>query len=385
MVSLHACDSYSQDDINAALDLLIQDLGGLEAFFAPGESVLLKVNMVVAKGPAGAATTHPILVEAFAKRLIEFGCSVTIGDSPGGPFTETYLKIYYHATGMAEAAKNSGASLSYDTATREIERPDGIILKNLTLSNMSLSFDKVVSVCKLKTHGWMTYTGAEKNLFGCVPGMIKPEYHVRMPDMEDFARALVDIYETVHPCLSIMDAVIGMEGNGPGNGTPRKIGCLLASPSAYDLDRVACTLIGLSPSNIPSLKVADELKLGDLDPEVIGDDPANFVVPDYKMPDHIHKDLSGKGSPLALIVKTIKPKVTFDYSRCIGCGRCHEACPPKALSMVDNPDKDKKKGPKKRPSVDHKKCIRCYCCQELCPQNAVVIKENFIVKIMQRM
>ncbi len=391
MVSIHACDSYSPADIEAALDLLIKDLGGLDAYFKKGESVLLKVNMLLAKGPQSAATTHPALVEAFAARLVHYGCSVFIGDSPGGPFNAAYLKHCYQVTGIAEAAKNSGAELVYDTSTRDLKLSESHILKTLTLTNMSLAYDKVVSLCKLKTHSWMTYTGAEKNLFGCVPGNTKAEYHVRMPDMEDFSRALVDIYETVKPRLSLMDAVIGMEGNGPSNGTPRKIGCLIASPSAFDLDRVACRLIGLSPENIPSLKVADELKLGDPDPEVLGDAPAGFVVPDYKMPDHIHKDLTGSGSPLAFIVKTIKPKVTFDYSICIGCGRCHEACPPKALTMVANPAKNKsssgqkKVSPAKRPTVDHKKCIRCYCCQELCPQNAVVIKENFIVKIMQRL
>lgn len=376
MVTIHPCNSYQKTEIQEALDAAIADLGGFEPYIQPGEQVLLKVNLVMSKGPEGAATTHPAFVAELARRLKEYGCSVVIGDSPGGTFNAAMLRRNYRVTGMAQAAEESGAELSYNTDTKDIACPAGKMLKSLTVTAMSREADKVISVCKLKTHSMMTYTGAAKNMFGTIPGTFKAEYHVRMPRMEDFADALIDICESARPVLSFMDAVVGMEGNGPTGGTPRKVGAVLAAANPYELDVVAADLIGLGEQQVPTIRAAADRGLAPRaasEVQVVGDDPAKYRIADYKLPDHIHSDLSKGGFLPKFTMKWLRPKVRFDESRCVGCGDCAANCPAKVITMKN-----------RRPSVDYHKCIRCFCCQELCPQNAVRVKESWIFRLANK-
>ena len=96
--------------------------------------------------------------------------------------------------------------------------------------------DAIIDLCKLKTHGMMGLTYAIKYFFGSIPGTVKPEFHYRYPRAEDFANVLVDLYEYSKSRLCICDAVVGMEGNGPTQGTPREIGCLIASRNGHMID-----------------------------------------------------------------------------------------------------------------------------------------------------
>lgn len=383
MVTIHRCESYEQGQIRQAVSAMLQDIGGFAPYISPGETVLLKVNLVMSKGPELAATTHPAFVAELAKQLKAYGCRVIIGDSPGGPFNAAMLKRVYKTTGMLQAAEESGAELSLNTNTAELTGRAGKMLKNLTVTAMSQEADKVISVCKLKTHGMMTYTGAVKNMFGTIPGTMKAEYHVRMPKMEDFADALIDICEAVRPVLSFMDAVIAMEGNGPTSGTPRKIGAVLASADPYELDMVAAGLIGLGEQQVPTLKAAAERGLAPRAAEIKGDAPELFAVKDFKMPEHIHTDLSQGGFLPKLGMKLLRPKVRFDLARCVGCGDCAANCPARVITM-----KERREGEKnhrlKKPVVDYSECIRCFCCQELCPQSAVRVKESWIFKMANR-
>lgn len=377
MVTIRTCPSYQEETVSAALRQALADIGGLDAYARPGETVLLKVNLVMGKGPEAAATTHPALVSALARLLIAHGCRVLIGDSPGGPFNAVMLRRVYHLTGMDRAAAASGAELSYSTETKTISCAAGKILKSLTVTAMSQEVDKVISVCKLKTHGMMTYTGAAKNMFGTIPGTVKAEYHVRMPKMEDFADALLDICEATRPVLSIMDAVIGMEGNGPTGGSPRKIGALLASPSPYELDLAAAHLIGLGKEQVLTLQKAAERALAPAafsELSLAGDPPERFMIPDFKLPDHIHADVSANGFLPKWLMQWTRPKVRVDPQRCVGCGDCAANCPAKVITMKN-----------RRPVVDYRRCIRCYCCQELCPRTAVSVKESWIFKIANRL
>lgn len=374
MVTIHRCEGYEESQIGPAFDAMIRDIGGFEPYIQKGETVLLKVNLIAARGPEQAATVHPEFVKALSKALVDYGCTVIIGDSPGGTFNASVLKHVYAATGMDRVAQETGASLSMDTEETDITFPQGKILKALTVTHMSRTPDKIISVCKLKTHGMMTYTGAVKNMFGTIPGLVKPTYHVRMPVITDFAEALVDICEASRPVLSFMDAVIGMEGNGPTNGSPRKVGCVLASPSPYDLDEVAASLIGLSAADVPTLAAARSRGLSSGSPEILGDEVSSFIVSDYKLPDHIRKDLTKDSSVVSFFIRHVKPKVTFDYTKCVGCGRCAASCPAKTIEMRDH-----------HPHCNHANCIHCYCCQELCPQNAVKIKTPWIYRMMNKM
>jgi uncharacterized protein (DUF362 family)/Pyruvate/2-oxoacid:ferredoxin oxidoreductase delta subunit len=383
MVTIHRCESYQTEALEQALTAAIEDIGGLGPYIKQGETVLLKVNLVMGKGPEQAATTHPAFVAALARRLKAYGCRVIIGDSPGGPFNAAMLRRIYKITGMQQAAEESGAELSLNTNSVQLSGVAGKMLKNLTVTAMSQEADQVISVCKLKTHGMMTYTGAVKNMFGTVPGTMKAEYHVRMPKMDDFADALIDICEAKRPVLSFMDAVMGMEGDGPTSGSPRKIGAVLASASPYELDIVAAGLIGLGEQQVPTLKAAAARGLAPCAVQTKGDAPEEFVVRDFRMPEHIHTDLSQGGFLPKVGMKLLRPKVRFDLAQCVGCGDCAANCPAKVIVM-----KQRREGEKnhrlRKPVVDYRNCIRCFCCQELCPQSAVHVKESWVFRLANR-
>ncbi|HOR42993.1 MAG TPA: DUF362 domain-containing protein, partial [Atribacterota bacterium] len=98
------CKTYQKDEIEQATQQLFTELGGLEQYIKPGQKVLLKVNLLMKKPPEAAVTTHPALVEAVIKQIQALGAKVIIADSPGGPFTKSWLKGIYQESGMTEVA-----------------------------------------------------------------------------------------------------------------------------------------------------------------------------------------------------------------------------------------------------------------------------------------
>jgi len=376
-VSLLRCNDYDYHAVRKTIERTFKDLGGIEKFVKKGEKVLLKVNLLMKKKPEEATTTNPVLVRAVADVLIAYGAEVVIGDSPGGPFLEGRMRNIYKASGMEEACVLSGADLNFNLASHYTECKDGLLLNKIVVTDMINDVDKIINLPKLKTHGFAVYTGAVKNLFGLIPGTIKAEYHVRMPDINDFSNALIDICEFVKPVLHIMDGITAMEGAGPSSGSPKDLGVILASENPYELDLVACKLIGLKVEDVPTLRKAYErgLSSGKLeDIEMIGDKLEKCVVSDFVYASSTSGNYRRIPVPVRkLLVNKLKSRPVFNHDICIGCGDCEENCPPKAIVMV-----------KKRPVVDDAKCISCFCCQELCPAKAIDIKKPILAKILFR-
>ncbi|SDK81545.1 DUF362 domain-containing protein [Natronincola ferrireducens] len=376
-VSLIECREYDYKFVKKSIVESFNNLGGIEKYINKGDKVLLKLNLLMKKKPEEAATTHPIFTKALAEVLIEYGAEVIIGDSPGGPFNERMLKGVYRVCGIDEIAMETGAVLNFNTNSMEVANPQGKYLKQLTIVEILKEVDKVISVSKLKTHGFAVFTGAVKNMFGIVPGLIKAEYHLTMPEIEEFSDVLVDICLCGKPTLSFMDGIVGMEGHGPSAGEPREIGAILASPSPYHLDVVAASIINLKPIEVPTIKRSIERNLctGTLeDIEIIGKDINKFVIEDFIIPKTRTLKLTTDGMPKFLktfIDNMSRPKPIFSYDICIGCRDCEEACPPKTITMKNN-----------KPVVDLEGCIRCFCCQELCPQKAVEIYRPWLVRKM---
>ena len=371
-VSVVKCETYDMDKVQKAVDETLNNLGGLERFVKRNDRVFLKLNLIIKKSPEDAATTHPAVVEAVAKRLVELGAKVVIGDSPGGPYNKSVLQSLYRVCGIEKAAQNAGAELNFDLSSFEYSNPDGVATKRLTLIKPMMDCDKIITISKLKTHGMALYTGAVKVMFGSIPGFTKAEYHFKMPNIRDFSNMLVDICTYTKPVLSIIDGIVGMEGDGPTGGTPVESKVLLASENPYELDVVGAYLMGIKPLDVPTIQRCKErgLATGRLeDIEIIGS--IKGLQKKYKAP-HIKKiSFVGGRVPEGIekyLNRILSPKPVFSQEICIGCGRCKQSCPPGAIKMVDG-----------RPKVDLQKCIRCFCCQELCPQKAVKIKRPWLI------
>jgi uncharacterized protein (DUF362 family)/Pyruvate/2-oxoacid:ferredoxin oxidoreductase delta subunit len=365
-VVLKYCPDYTMD-VEQHLREGLAELGGMSAFVKPGQKVLLKVNLLMKKRPEEAVTTHPSVVEAVIHLVQEAGGIPIIGDSPGGPYTVSALRSIYARTGLREVAERTGAILNEDVGQTIIQYPEGKLVKSLTVTNCVLDADVIIPLSKLKTHGMMTFTGAVKILFGVIPGLLKAEYHLKMFKVYDFADLLVDIATYVKPALSIMDGVVGMEGDGPSAGKPRNIGALILSTDPFALDVIATDLIGLKPEKVPTIMAArlrgltsrlDELQLK-------GDSRSLWRIQGFVIPKAVSTNFLDM-APLPRSVKTfilnrVRPRPIFEHATCVGCSDCVNNCPAKAITMNEN----------QRPVVDLEGCIRCFCCQELCPHQSV--------------
>jgi len=379
-VSVVRCASYEPDECRRALREVLAPLDGL-GWVRPGMRVAIKVNLVTALRPEAAGTTHPALVAALTELLRERGAEVTVGDSPGGLWNAAYVGRVYAVTGMREA-EQAGAVLNDDFSWETVRNPAGLVCREFPCTSYLRKADAVVDFCKLKTHGMMGMSAAAKNLFGAIPGTMKPEFHFRYPNPADFARMLVDLDEYFRPRLCLADAVVGMEGNGPTAGTPRPIGALAASFSPHRLDLLCAALIGLARKDVPTLEAARERGLIPDSVEALdtAGDWRPLVVPDYRRIG-AQSSLLFRGSGNSLFGRlrgsavrlAISPRPGVEASVCVGCGKCRDLCPARAIRMENS-----------LPVIDRGRCIHCFCCQEFCPKGAMRVRRPPIARLLSR-
>lgn len=375
-VSLVQCHTYDEKLLYQKIKESIENIGGINKYFEPGETVLLKTNILMGSSPEKAVISHPVFVKTLGELLIhENNNKVIIGDSPGGPFTKMALNKIYKTCTYDKILSDSKIQLNNNFKTDQISFNEGKILKQVDIIDLLNEVDKVVSVSKLKTHGMMKFTGAVKNMFGVVPGIKKAEFHLRMPEVENFADALIDICLASKPTLSIMDGIVGMEGSGPSSGDPIQINTILASQSPYHLDVMATQLVSLDPMSVPTIKRSVDrhlIKEDYSDITLVGDAFEQLKIEKFKAPKISDVSFLKNYLPDTIadkIINYLRPKPVFNHDQCISCGVCAENCPPQVIDMIDN-----------YPEVRLDGCIRCFCCQELCPVAAVDIKRLWIAE-----
>ena len=372
-VSIVRCADYAAQTCEHALRQALAPFGGLE-WVQPGMRVVIKANLVSAMKPEMAATTHPALLAALTRMLRERGAQVVIGDSPGGTYAAPHLNAVYRACGLAEA-EAAGAELNRDFSQIEACLPEAKAAKQITYTGYLEKADAIISFCKLKSHGMLSLSAATKNLFGAIPGTIKPEYHYRYPDPMDFANMLIDLNEFFAPRLYLVDAVEAMEGNGPSAGTPKYMGALLAGTNPHKIDLLCASLIGLEAKNVPTLRAAQERGLTpeSADALEISGDAAAFACRDFVTVQRgTGTDFGAqKGKLLGTLAGGIlRARPGLKREACVGCGVCRDICPAHAIVIAQGKAK-----------IDRKACIRCFCCQEFCPKGAMQVHRTWIARI----
>jgi uncharacterized protein (DUF362 family)/NAD-dependent dihydropyrimidine dehydrogenase PreA subunit len=375
-VTITRCRTYDLKEVRAAVVASLEPLGGIEKFVGMGQRVLVKPNLLSSRAPEAAVTTHPAVVQAVVEQVQKAGGVAIIGDSPGGRNVGSSYERLLNRTGMMGVVEATGCEwVSFDDSVIDVQAPNAKSFKRFTVGKAVTDVDRVIVLPKLKTHQLTYYTGAVKIVYGYIPGLLKAEYHLHTgTDAETFSDLLLDLHGALPPTLAIMDAVVGMEGQGPSNGNPRDIGLILASENCHALDLVACSIIGFDPMAVPTVRKAGERGVGprNLGEVLISGEPiADVRVKDFAKP---------RTMLLARVPPSLVHAIGYLFGsrpeiypgRCISCGKCAEGCPPKAIKFI--------KG--HLPVIRYRHCIRCYCCQELCPQGAVEVAYPWIRRVL---
>jgi ferredoxin len=283
---------------------------------------------------------------------------------------------------MDEAAQEAGIEVNLDPTYEMVSFPDGHLIKRFEVITPVVEADTVFNLAKLKTHLYTGMTGAVKNLFGVIPGLAKPGYHSKLRDPSRFADMLLDLTAHVAPRLSVMDGVVGMEGDGPANGVSRHIGLLFAARNSLALDIVASEIMGLERRNNPVLLAAEKRGLVPNcieQVEVVGASIEELRISDFKVPVTVSGGVGFESLPgwqrrlLVPLFKrgmTLRPRVV--KPKCVACGACRTACPVQAIAMVDG----------RCAQIDDEECIRCYCCHEMCPEDAIELEQNLLYRFV---
>jgi uncharacterized protein (DUF362 family)/ferredoxin len=380
-VALVCCQDYDEAAVLSATARAFDLLGGAGRFVRAGERIVLKPNLLAASTPEGQVCPHPTVFRAVATQFAGVEAQLSWGDSPGfGRAAGVARKC-----GIAAVSDELGIPEADFSAGRTVSFPEGRLIKQFTVAASVLNADGIVSVSKLKTHGLTRMTGAVKNTFGCIPGLLKSEFHVRMGDTERLAQAIVDLNRLLRPRLYVMDAIVAMQGNGPRGGDPRPLHALLLSDDPVALDSIACRIINLDRRLVPTITWGEEFELGTAsDVEVLGDPVDSFIDRGFvvnRKPQSTTGQTNAVTGPLGRFFKNrLVPRPVIDPDLCTACGTCVAVCPvtPKAVEF-ESPAARAQKRP---PAHHYGRCIRCYCCQELCPERAITIRQPLLGRVI---
>jgi len=367
-VSIVKCQNYDEAKVLTGLRQSINLIGGIQTFIKKGHRVLLKPNLLYGKTPDKAVTTHPAIVKGMIRIVREAGGIPFIGDSPSiGSLIRAAEKA-----GIKRVADEMNCPLVEFNKPVLPPKGGGKIFKQLEIDRAVFEADVIINLPKLKTHSLTLLTLGVKNLFGCISGPRKALWHLKAgEDRKTFAQILVDIYQIVQPSLTILDGIVGMEGNGPGSGDPRALGLILASQDALSLDQVVCDLLGISRKLLLTNRVAFEQGMGKGEIDVLGERMEDVKISGFQFPALSQPDWNLPRFLKKVLRNALTSKPVIDEEVCKACDRCEEICPPRALA---------RKG--KSLVFDYEQCIRCFCCQEVCPEGAISIKPGWGLKLV---
>lgn len=375
-VSIQRVFNYESENVRSALLKNLDFLGGLEHLIRPKSRVFVKINHLSPPSPPEETiVTHPNFTKEFLRLLLDIGCRITVGDDIQSKEKDGFL-----ISGYRKMCTDLGIRLVNlkETGFREIAC-NGHVLSKAYISPLVLDSDFLVNLPKLKTHSFMAFTGAIKNMYGIIPHGLRCSYHREYAKSEIFGRMLVDIFACAPPQLNIMDAIFAMEGEGPSAGFSKNVGLILASSDAVALDTVAAKIIGLVPMQIHTTKSAAERGLGTAhieEMEILGEKIQDVAAKDFKLsavavglirkkiPAFLHGFIQGQ---LVLIPKVLPKK-------CTACQECVESCPTGAVRMLE-----------RKARIDKPRCIHCMCCHEVCRFHAIKLGQKPVGRMLRKL
>ncbi len=371
------CESYNLKDVKKAIEHGLDLLGGIGQFVKKGENIILKPNLLSGIKPEKCVTTHPVIFEAVASILMQFGVNVSAGDSPGVIYSIAAAK----ASGIKEVVDRLTIRWHDFKRTTRIEFK-GIQFRVFNIASAIFENEGLISLPKFKTHDLTILTGCVKNQYGCLSFADKRKFHALYPDVNDFSLLLLDLNKCINPRLYIIDGIDAMEGEGPISGNPIKLKSLIISNDPIAADAVMCKLIGLDTQRFLSVKLGQDHGYGvysDDQLEILGDNINELINLDFEVDRNspIIRKKQGQVKGISGLL-TKKPKII--KVNCTQCGDCIKACPvlPKAIAF-DNKDNPSP------PVFNHSQCIRCFCCFEMCRYNAIKLSYPFYKRLLTRL
>jgi len=360
-VAITRAGDYTPATIRPAVRHAIELAGGLDDLVRPGQRVFVKVNLLPPPSPPERGiVTHPALVAAVIELLLEAGGKVTVGDDIDTPES-------FEMSGLRQACRQLGVPLVNLREAGFVKVSGrGRRLPEAFVSRLAAEADVIINLPKLKTHSLTVLTGAIKNMYGTLPASRRRALHGQFTHPTDFSQMLVDLAAMLPPHLSVMDAVQAMEGEGPGGGTVREVGLVLASRDSVALDAVAARIIGLEPLDVDTIRLADEQGLGCGRPgaiDIVGEELAGCVVADFRLPAAASRTLLRWVPPrlAGYLLEQLNPRPHVIAAHCTACGACVRVCPTGAMSL-----------PAETATINRDTCIRCMCCHEVCRHGAIV-------------
>ena len=338
--------------VDRAFDLFPKDL--------QGKKVLIKPNVLRASEAAEGIVTHPAVLAAVVDKVETLGpASLVVGDNPG-LFSYGANEAAFERTGLRAAAQGYYGNIGNDVVSIPFKAD---FRDTIGLSRAIVEADILISLPKFKTHGLTVMTGAIKNSYGFLPGAQKARLHKIAGNPSRFHDLVVEVFKLRIPDLFIIDAVVGMQGNGPASPELYDIGSILASDNAVALDAVMATMMGLDPGRLRFLRKAADDGLGSWDLDEIRIDGDLVPLENFKLPPLGGEAIQDNTVVQEMLASKIQLTPRPDPNACTACGNCVDHCPAEALAMTDN-----------LPEADMERCVTCFCCQEICPEKAMALQ-----------
>ena len=347
------CNNYSEELVKSTINTIIKHFD-----IEKEERIVIKPNLCLPEDYSLHLTTHPEIIRQLGYILIEKGISnIIIADTPVGKSDNIRREKLWKKTGMK--------SIVEDLNLIRNDLDDNLVLKEMCIEGVKTLYplsrdiieNKVINIPKFKTHGFMLFTGAVKNLYGILPEYTKKRLHRELEKKEAFSEFLVEFANSINPIVNIMDAIIGIEGEGPGRkGSKRYIGVVLASNNVFALDYVAAQIMGIDPGDVPTVRRSLEKKYIEKERiRIIGDPIEQFILKDYKLP--IINERTDRLSKKLFHLS--RYNVWIESEKCYNCAMCKKSCPHNAIVY---------EGIMK---IDSTKCKACLVCHEICPAGAI--------------